>query len=521
MELQNQPPKKKIRSQESNIKDREYQKKKIGMLQNEAKELKKLRDDYNKLESKYNKVKNFKEQKKQLLLEIEMFKESCKQLNEEKSLLLKETEQLKKTILELEEEMVQIKLENQISQKIVNNTSVLISQLSYNSPFRRPLLSYFIDGLSFEKAEQIYSISKRTFDRSISDDRENIINQKYAIEANRKERISNERKEEIKNILDDILPVQSGRNYRYQEITNKTLYEKYVSLVKSGNPVSKTYFIYTILSQYNIHHSKKMKFCVYCEKIQNGETNSKLDNHLELVSIQRRMYMRDKLAISSGDSSTVLVTQDFTQIDLESGFIQDLIICMYSYDKSSVDGLKREYKHFVGKPGEKNTISFVIGAWKELLESGWFNGIKVVKIWSDGGPKHFKISANMKFLQSVQQKYSDKIWIYNFFAPYHGCSICDGVAAQAKGILNRRSRDENIPIRKSEMVIETVQKLENHNTSSVNVIEEDFSTPTLTGIKSYFKFTFDIQKKQILAFLNSEKEQISKIYDINIFEKLL
>lgn len=130
--------------------------------------------------------------------------------------------------------MVQIKLENQISQKIVNNTSVLISQLSYNSPFRRPLLSYFIDGLSFEKAEQIYSISKRTFDRSISDDRENIINQKYAIKANRKERISNERKEEIKNILDDILPVQSGRNYRYQEITNKILYEKYVALVKSG-----------------------------------------------------------------------------------------------------------------------------------------------------------------------------------------------------------------------------------------------------------------------------------------------
>ena len=71
------------------------------------------------------------------------------------------------------------------------------------------------------------------------------------------------------------------------------------------------------------------------------------------------------------------------------------------------------------------------------------------------------------------------------------------------------------------MVIETVQKLENHNTSSVSVIDEDFSTPTLTGIKSYFKFTFDIQKKQILAFLNSEKEQISKIYDINIFEKLL
>ena len=76
------------------------------------------------------------------------------------------------------------------------------------------------------------------------------------------------------------------------------------------------------MAQYNVHHSKKMKFCVYCEQIQNGINNSDLDKHLELVSIQRRSYVTDKIAISSGDSSTVLIIQDFTQIDLESDFIQ-------------------------------------------------------------------------------------------------------------------------------------------------------------------------------------------------------
>ncbi len=47
-------------------------------------------------------------------------------------------------------------------------------------------------------------------------------------------------------------------------------------------------------------------------------------------------------------------------------------------------------------------VSFVAGAWKALLDSNWFNEIKTVKIWSDGGPKHFKISANMKLLLKIQ-----------------------------------------------------------------------------------------------------------------------
>ena len=42
--------------------------------------------------------------------------------------------------------------------------------------------------------------------------------------------------------------------------------------------------------------------------------------------------------------------------------------------------LKREYRHFIGKPGEKITINFVVGAWKELFESDWFHNIKIIKI---------------------------------------------------------------------------------------------------------------------------------------------
>jgi hypothetical protein len=60
--------------------------------------------------------------------------------------------------------------------------------------------------------------------------------------------------------------------------------------------------------------------------------------------------------------------------------------------------LDRTYKYFIGKSENKNNISFVVGAWKILLEENTFQSIITVNIWSDGGPKHFKISSNVKMV---------------------------------------------------------------------------------------------------------------------------
>ena len=99
-----------------------------------------------------------------------------------------------------------------------------------------------------------------------------------------------------------------------------------------------------------------------------------------------------------------------------------------------------------------------------------------------------------------------------FFAPYHGYSICDGVAAHAKGILNRTSRDEHIPIRTTELAISTIQKLNNHFPSSVDIPSNDFSTPTMHGIKKHYRFTFSKDKNKIYAYLNNDEEKINKEY---------
>jgi hypothetical protein len=56
-----------------------------------------------------------------------------------------------------------------------------------------------------------------------------------------KEMITKEQKQEIKRILDDILSVQSDRNYRYQETTDGEFYNTYKSEVVNENSVSKSF----------------------------------------------------------------------------------------------------------------------------------------------------------------------------------------------------------------------------------------------------------------------------------------
>jgi hypothetical protein len=92
---------------------------------------------------------------------------------------------------------------------------------------------------------------------------------------------------EITRILDDILPIQSGRNYRYQEITDKQLYNIYCNKVVNGDPVSKSFFVYSIVAKERIRHSKARKFCPLCKQLESGNMDQNLVKHKELVGIQR------------------------------------------------------------------------------------------------------------------------------------------------------------------------------------------------------------------------------------------
>ena len=164
-----------------------------------------------------------------------------KRLEEENSLLSAELQKQKLIIEQLEQKLSQQVKFHQISQTVFENTINLIQSLPHNSPYRRPLLFWFTKNLSIDDSMTVYGISKRIYNRLIEQKDSEIVARKYGIGVTR-ERISQEQRLEITRILDDILPVQSGRNYRYQETTDRQLYNTYYSEVINGNPVSKSFF---------------------------------------------------------------------------------------------------------------------------------------------------------------------------------------------------------------------------------------------------------------------------------------
>ena len=192
----------------------------------------------------------------------------------------------------------------------------------------------------------------------------------YAINTTR-EKISPERVEKALQILDELIPVVSGRDYRYQEMTDDHLYEQYCEKLQNGLPVSKSYFVKKILFTQQIWHSKKPKFCNYCQEFESGVNTSKLKDHQDLIKFQRGQYKKEKEEIANGSDDAILITQDFTQLEIETGFIQNLIVVKYSHDISKEDGLRRDYCHFVGEKGNSNGINFVTGCWKTMWQDKW------------------------------------------------------------------------------------------------------------------------------------------------------
>jgi hypothetical protein len=402
--------------------------------------------------------------------------------------------------------------ESEFLTQIFQNLKELLGDFHQNSPFRRPLLSYLCQNINKKEFKKQLNLSEPTWQRIKSLNGGQLTSIEYTVGTTR-ERISEDQRDEIKRILNDILPVQSGRDYRYQEETDDQIYQNYVDQVKKGVPVSKTFFVYTILAHELIHHSKKPKFCKICDKYEEcvsrgEEIPLNLLKHKDLILLQRGAYASQKKEIAGGDTTTVLITQDFTQIEFDGGFVQDLIICCYSHDSNAQDGLKRSYQHFVGDINDSNQIPFVAGSWIKMFEIvDWFENIEKVQIWSDGGPKHFKISSNMATLKAIQDEYDNIDWIYNFFESYHGCNICDAVGAQAKRAVNDFMRNNHKAIRNQQRVIDAINQLKNHRATSARLLKDmNFSVATLQTIKSYYCFMARPRNPNIYAFKDSTEE---------------
>ena len=163
-----------------------------------------------------------------------------------------------------------------------------------------------------------------------------------------------------------------------------------------------------------------------------------------------------------------------------------------------------EYLHFVGEAGVSNDINFVAEVFSKHVIPV-ISKYKRVYLFSDGGPKHFKISSTLNMvLEAANDLINTKIE-YHFFVSYHGHGICDSAAAHAKAAINRHiNRTLTTPINAKE-ICDIINTVKFHRGIPIH----EPSTPvtevkTFRGIRSYHKFVFDFGA--IYAFAKSSDD---------------
>ena len=320
----------------------------------------------------------------------------------------------------------------------------------------------------------------------------------------------------LKQILDEILPVVRGRDYRNLYVPVMSLYKQYVDRVMNQHKDKGLLLTYTYIRNYlhtlNVRHKSNTSICPHCERLYELEQKQCLDsnekeevknlNYHKQVSDSQIVYIREQREYRGYDS--VFVVMDFTTIDFVTHHFNDLIITIYF--PSFI-----QYLHFIGEVGVKNDVSFVIYVFENYLISR-LNHFANVSIWSDGGPKHFKVSSLSGYLYEKQQQHSHVNFSYNFFGSYHGHSVCDAVAAHAKRkAIATMNETTHVP-KCADELCEVVGKLSYTQAFPLSSPSSPFNKyKTFQGIKKYHKFIFS--NNVISAFNLSSETNTSTKYD--------
>jgi hypothetical protein len=233
------------------------------------------------------------------------------------------------------------------------------------------------------------------------------------------------------------------------------------------------------------------------------------------------MDMRNDLS-----EDTVLIVMDFTDEQVNSDHHQDLIVTYITKHaapyplpikkrRTSTKSTRTlptnhiEYFHYIAEPKTSNDVHFVA----EVFTNHILPRIKRFKnahIFSDGGPKHFKISSLLHHISQAVSKL-DTLVHYHFYASYHGHGICDAAASHAKAAIVRSINAKQKTPKSAQEICDTVNSVRNHRAipllaTTVPVVD----VKTMNGIRSYHKYFFD--SGVIIAYETSESEEVATYF---------
>ena len=332
---------------------------------------------------------------------------------------------------------------------------------------------------------------------------------------------SRQRKIEEKSILEEVfdrlVPVHhsngSGKAVRIVSKPLLEFYRDYSTIVSESHGYGFVLSYQSFLNHannYNLRFTSEKSICPHCELLFQLESNesslqpdeeaklAKLRIHIKRASAQQK-YLQS--LITNLDSSAIVVILDFTAIDVITHHFNDLIITVYT--KSG-----HKFYHYVGEIGRKNDVGFVISCLKDLAPL--ISEFNQAHLWSDGGPKHFKVSSLMNFMIDLQAATSTTI-TYHFFVSYHGHSSCDAAAGHIKRQLTTSIGSTKTVPRTAVALIPIIESIQNHIGFTAPTVDCKFETiQTLKGIKSYHKYTFE--NNTIQGYIESTSSTYSCVF---------
>lgn len=132
-----------------------------------------------------------------------------------------------------------------------------------------------------------------------------------------------------------------------------------------------------------------------------------------------------------------------------------------------------------------------MATWEHMFKNNTIPpNIKTIEVWSDGGPKHFKMKECMYYFSTLQHRYNTTI-TYNFYQSYHGHNSCDAAASHAKKRINEQQRDNNIPLNTATDLVGPINTLK-HTFAQLapSMQKSTLQVSKMDGIKSYFMYKF-------------------------------
>lgn len=316
---------------------------------------------------------------------------------------------------------------------IANLQRVLLSGFATNSSDKRLLAARLSVGLIRAAASAILEISPKTIQRGdlvLLENPDALLGQQQP--KQKRQRMQPQRHQAAIALLDTIAPVQSGHQWRVIRCTEDNLYKTYVIQLAadhpSQKPVCKSYFLQHVLDKKKnlVHHESSPDFCPHCKKrtellekqklgpLSEDDTAElqDLEQHFQLKTTQWNVYHQVMSQLEKNHGLRLIV-QDFNKQETNALEMQVLSIVLY---EASVGWINTHYFHYLLPPATANDVLAVVACHRLFFQEPLIKNATELSFWSDGGPKRFKLTANLAHMWAFAASVSIPITLH-FFLP--------------------------------------------------------------------------------------------------------